>query len=70
MNNVMHLNIVKGNEGYCLNLVDDCGDGERILGCKPWGNPFNTATFSFELSKEELKRLSNLFNYYAENKMK
>lgn len=62
--NKMKIEIVKGNEGYCLNLVDSDGNGERILGSKPWGNPYNTPTFSFEIDKETLTELRNTFDYY------
>lgn len=63
---LIYLNIVKGNEGYCLNLVDNSGNGERILGCKPWGNPFNKPIYSFKLNKDELTRLRNYFNIIIE----
>lgn len=65
----MYLHIIKGNEGYCLNLMDDSGDGQRILGCKPWGNPFNKPTFTFEVDKDDLTQLRNIFDYYI-NEMK
>ena len=49
----MKINIVKGNDGYCLNLVDNNGSGQRILGNKPWGNPYNKPIVSFEIDKEK-----------------
>jgi len=65
----MKLDIVKGNEGYCLNLVDETGSGQRILGGKPWGNPYNKPTYSFEINKETLTELRDIFDFYI-NKMK
>lgn len=64
----MNIDIVKGNEGYCLNIVDESGSGERILGSKPWGNPYNKPTYSFKVDKEKLTELRNTFDYYI-NKM-
>lgn len=60
----MNLEIVKGNEGYCLNLVDKNGCGYRILGNKPWGNPYNVPTYSFELDKEKMIEIRDKFDYY------
>lgn len=60
----MKIDIVKGNEGYCLNLVDENGNGQRILGSKPWGNFYNVPTYSFEVDKEILTELRDTFDYY------
>lgn len=62
----MKINIVKGNEGYCLNLVDNNGNGQRILGNKPWGNPYNKSIYSFELDKEKMIEIRDVFNYYLD----
>ena len=62
----MKINIVKGNDGYCLNLVDNNGSGQRILGNKPWGNPYNKPIVSFEIDKEKMIEIRDIFNYCLE----
>lgn len=41
------IRIVKGSEGYSLQVVDKDGSGYRYKGPKAWGNPYNTPTCEF-----------------------
>lgn len=47
------INLVKGNEGYSLQVVDKKGNGYRYAGPKAWGNPYNEPTASFEVELED-----------------
>ena len=35
------IRIVKGSEGYSLQIIDKEGNGYRYAGPKAWGNPTN-----------------------------
>lgn len=50
------IDLVKGSDGYSLQLIDKKGNGERYVGPKAWGNPYNTPTASFEVDLEDFKR--------------
>lgn len=45
--------VVRGSEGYSLQVVDEEGNGERFIGPKAWGNPCNKPTCEFEVDVEE-----------------
>lgn len=47
------IRIVKGNEGYSLQIVDKNGNGYRYAGSKAWGNPTNIPTCEFEVELED-----------------
>lgn len=52
MNKVM-INLVKGSDGYSLQITDKEGNGRRYAGPKAWGNPYNEPTASFEVELED-----------------
>lgn len=52
MNKVM-INLVKGSDGYSLQITDKEGNGRRYAGPKAWGNPYNKPTASFEVELED-----------------
>ena len=45
--------LVKGAEGYSLQVWDKNGGGYRYAGPKAWGNPFNRPTAIFEVELED-----------------
>ena len=45
--------LVKGAEGYSLQVWDKDGDGIRYAGPKAWGNPYNRPTATFEVELED-----------------
>ena len=58
------INLVKGSDGYSLQISDKQGNGCRYAGPKSWGNPYNEPTASFEVNLEDfIKCLEN--NSYA-----
>ena len=57
------VNIVAGNSGYSLQVVDEKGNGNRVAGEKAWGNPHNTPTASFVLDTEEFIDAINTASY-------
>ena len=58
------INLVKGSDGYSLQITDKNGNGRRYAGPKAWGNPYNEPTASFEVNLEDfIKCLEN--NSYA-----
>lgn len=50
------IDLVSGNSGYSLQLKDKEGNGERYIGPKAWGNPYNVPMASFEVDLEDFKR--------------
>lgn len=59
MNKVI-INLVKGSDGYSLQITDKQGNGTRYAGPKAWGNPYNKPTASFEVNLEDfIKCLEN-----------
>lgn len=53
-NKLIIVNLVEGNNGYSLQIVDENGSGYRIAGPKAWGNPLNKPTASFIINADEL----------------
>lgn len=54
------INLVKGSDGYSLQISDKQGNGYRYAGPKAWGNPYNEPTASFEVNLEDfIKCLEN-----------
>ena len=54
------INLVKGSDGYSLQITDKQGNGYRYAGPKAWGNPYNEPTASFEVNLEDfIKCLEN-----------
>ena len=49
------IKIVRGSDGYSLQVVDKDGSGYRYAGPKAWGNPTNVPTCQFEVEIEYLK---------------
>ena len=47
------INLVKGSDGYSLQITDKQGNGTRYAGPKAWGNPYNKPTASFEVELED-----------------
>lgn len=47
------IRLVKGSEGFSLQLSDKNGNGYRYAGPKAWGNPYNIATAEFEVDLED-----------------
>lgn len=47
------INLVKGSDGYSLQITDKQGNGYRYAGPKAWGNPYNEPTASFEVELED-----------------
>lgn len=54
------IKIVKGSDGYSLQVVDKDGSGIRYAGPKAWGNPTNIPTCEFEVELDDfIKCLEN-----------
>lgn len=51
--NKVTINLVKGSDGYSLQITDKDGNGCRYAGPKAWGNPYNKPTASFEVELED-----------------
>lgn len=49
----IRVKIVRGNEGYSLQLVDRNGTGTRYAGPKAWGNPTNIPLCEWEFDVED-----------------
>lgn len=62
------IRIVKGSDGYSLQIVDKDGNGYRFAGPKAWGNPLNKPTASFVVDLEEFIRELNIQAYDDELK--
>ena len=60
------IDLVKGSDGYSLQLKDKEGNGERYIGPKAWGNPYNTPTASFEVDLEDFIRALECNAYEVE----
>ena len=57
----IRVKIVKGNEGYSLQLVDRNGTGIRYAGPKAWGNPTNRPICEWEFDVEDF--IENIKKY-------
>lgn len=57
MKKFIMLHVVKGRDGYCLNLFDKKGSGWRIAGVTPWGNPTNIPLVSFKIDYDALVKM-------------
>lgn len=51
--NKVTINLVKGSDGYSLQITDKDGNSCRYAGPKAWGNPYNKPTASFEVELED-----------------
>lgn len=65
MNKVM-INLVKGSDGYSLQITDKDGNGRRYAGPKAWGNPYNKPTASFEVELEDFIKCLKNHSYEVE----
>lgn len=63
------IRLVKGSEGFSLQLSDKNGNGYRYAGPKAWGNPYNVATAEFKVDLEDfIKSLKeNAYEEGSEN---
>lgn len=52
-NKKVTINLVKGSDGYSLQIINKNGNGYRYAGPKAWGNPYNEPTASFEVELED-----------------
>ena len=57
------IKIVKGSEGYSLQIVDKNGSGYRYAGPKAWGNPTNIPTCEFEVELEDFIKHLKMESY-------
>lgn len=49
------INLVKGSEGYSLQIISKNGGGYRYAGPKAWGNPYNEPEATFEVDLEDIE---------------
>jgi len=61
--NKIKVELVHGNSGYSLQMVNKEGTGIRIAGEKAWGNPYNIPTASFEIDVDELIKTIKSYQY-------
>lgn len=59
----VNIAVVKGSEGYSLQVYDEKGNGYRYSGPKAWGNPRNIPTASFEVDVNEFIECLNRIGY-------
>ena len=57
------IRIVKGSEGYSLQIIDKKGNGYRYAGPKAWGNPTNIPTCEFEVELEDFIKYLEMDSY-------
>lgn len=57
------IKIVKGSDGYSLQIVDKDGNGYRYTGPKAWGNPTNIPTCEFEVELEDFIKHLEMESY-------
>lgn len=57
------IKIVKGSDGYSLQIVDKDGNGYRYAGPKAWGNPTNIPTCEFEVELEDFIKHLEMESY-------
>ena len=60
------INLVKGSDGYSLQITDKQGNGCRYAGPKAWGNPYNEPTASFEVNLEDFIKCLENNSYVAD----
>ncbi len=60
------INLVKGSDGYSLQITDKQGNGYRYAGPKAWGNPYNEPTASFEVNLEDFIKCLENNSYVAD----
>ena len=60
------INLVKGSDGYSLQITDKQGNGYRYAGPKAWGNPYNEPTASFEVNLEDFVKCLENNSYVAD----
>lgn len=60
------IKIVKGSNGYSLQIVDRDGSGYRYAGPKAWGNPTNKPTCEFEVELEDFIKHLEMESYEVE----
>lgn len=49
----VNIAVVKGSEGYSLQVYDEKGNGYRYIGPKAWENPRNIPTAEFNVDVED-----------------
>lgn len=57
------INLVKGSEGYSLQIINKNGNGYRYAGPKAWGNPYNEPEASFEVELEDFINCLKEYSY-------
>lgn len=60
------IRLVRGSEGFSLQVTDKNGNGYRYAGPKAWGNPYNKATAEFIVDVEDFIKCL-LQNSYEDN---
>ena len=65
---VVDINIVRGNEGFSLQVGDNEGFGTRVFGPKAWGNPYNQPTCTFKITEEQVEELYKELKKYLYEK--
>ena len=63
---LIRINLVRGSDGFSLQILNDNGSGYRIAGPKAWGNPYNKPTAEFVLDVDELIETINKLAYEIE----
>ena len=66
MKKEVEIAIVKGNEGYSLQIWGKSG-GYRFAGPKAWGNPLNKPLVTFKVDLEEFIKELNIQAYEKED---
>ena len=61
------INLVKGSDGYSLQITDNDGNGRRYAGPKAWGNPYNKPDASFEVELEDFIKCLKDNSYEVEH---
>ena len=57
------INLVKGSEGYSLQIISKNGGGYRYAGPKAWGNSYNEPEASFEVDLEDFIKCLKEYSY-------
>lgn len=57
------INLVKGSDGYSLQIISKNGGGYRYAGPKAWGNPYNEPEASFEVDLENFIKCLKEYSY-------
>lgn len=64
------ISLVRGSEGYSLQLTDKNGNGCRYAGPKAWGNPYNKPTAQFIVDTEDFIKCIEQNSYEEEENNK